>query len=244
MGQWHVLLQLLMLPQRWTATATRVAILRLTKVRRPCMTIVPMEHRRRRPPGRPTTSVDAPSLPTSLPWMTMTPIRSTLIAQRYIVIQTSVGEGNPVRMWVSLSILHDWLSAQVSIVEEQFDLTDAMQSTKFLLEMFNLRTKLSQLTQHLDPDKQGMLQSIKKDATGLRSLSLFSPKDHRAIDTHRDHDPRFRRVRQWPRGPRCIWVRRNPGEIKGHGDFRVFGVRISSYCRLTNSQFHRSAFTT
>ena len=71
-----------------------------------------------------------------------------------------------------------------------------MQSTKFLLEMFNLRTKLSQLTQHLDPDKQGMLQSIKKDATGLRSLSLFSPKDHRAIDTHRDHDPRFRRVRQ------------------------------------------------
>ncbi|KIM51346.1 hypothetical protein SCLCIDRAFT_653057 [Scleroderma citrinum Foug A] len=40
------------------------------------MTIIVMEHQRRRPPGRPTTSVDVPALSTTFSWMTTTPLCS------------------------------------------------------------------------------------------------------------------------------------------------------------------------
>lgn len=50
-------------------------------------------------------------------------LRRSLEAERYIVMQTSADEGNP-----------------VSIVKKTFNLTMAGQSTDFFLEVFNLTT--------------------------------------------------------------------------------------------------------
>ncbi|KIM53127.1 hypothetical protein SCLCIDRAFT_459901 [Scleroderma citrinum Foug A] len=81
-------------------------------------------------------------------------LRRSLEAERYIVMQTSADEGNP-----------------VLIVKKTFNLTMAGQSTDFFLEVFNLTTMLSQIMQNLDAAKKSALQSIKDDAKGLRSVS-------------------------------------------------------------------------
>lgn len=96
--------------------------------------------------------------------------------------------------------------------------------------MFNLTAKLSRLMQHLDPAKRGMLLRIKKDATGLRSLTS-APRSikqsmntgtmalvpEESVDDHQEDLGVFGTEE----------IQETLKAMKYQFDFRVFGVRIS-----------------